>query len=58
MPVWDRYFIDAQLPAYAGGTHTSIIYLVDGRSVMRGSYDGSAPLNPAHIAHDLRSLLS
>lgn len=57
VPVWDRYFIDAQLPAYTGGTHTSIIYLVDSRGVMRGSYNGAAPVDPAHIAQDLRVLL-
>ncbi|HEX6457792.1 MAG TPA: SCO family protein [Thermoleophilaceae bacterium] len=56
LPVWDRYFIDAQLPAYTGGTHTSIIYLVDSRGMMRGSYNAAAPLNAAHIAHDLRTV--
>ncbi len=56
-PIWDSYFIDAQLPAYTGGTHTSIIYLVDARGIMRGSYNAAGPVNPEQITHDLRTLV-
>ena len=58
VPVWDSYFIDAQLLAYDGGTHTSIIYLVDGRGIMRGSYNAAGPIDPKRITHDLRTLLA
>jgi len=58
VPVWNAYFIDEQLPAFADGTHTSVVYLVDAGGVLRGSYNGAAPINPRHVAHDLRTLLA
>ena len=58
VPVWNSYFVDEQPPAYSDGAHTSIIYLVDARGVLRGSYDAAGPVNVDHLAADLRTLVA
>lgn len=55
-PVWNSYFIDEQQPGFNVGTHTSEVYLVDARGLLRGVYEANVPIDPHDIAHDLRAL--
>jgi cytochrome oxidase Cu insertion factor (SCO1/SenC/PrrC family) len=57
VPVWNGYYVDEQRPGVEIATHTSEMYLVDARGMLRGAYNAASPIDPHDVAHDFQVLL-
>jgi protein SCO1 len=57
-PVWKAFYVSPQTPGDPRSTHTAIIWLINRHGHPAALIPAGQPIDPNHLAHDLRVLLT